>query len=261
MNRMRSSQSKSPFEKIRTLFIILFIAAFAAACAAPSGGRGPGGPGGPGRGGSPDGAMAKKMAKRGGARPSSPGDFFYSQALALKNDGKCEEAIPVFSKLAEMGYGYEIAQYHLGDCLLTVAGDEEDPSRAAVHEALALHWLLKAGHSNNADAQGLLAALYLDGYVVPEDRVEAAKWYLLYMRNPIQLKVGAMPLPAGLEVYLLDELRPQEWAKATEEADAWQVVKQEINRPSDDGKPRRARGADGDRPRRLTENSEAQIQS
>ena len=239
-------------KKIRLLSVAIVSLFFVAACAGgPSGG---GGPGGPGRGGPPGGGFAKGP---GGPPPQQGDDRFYSQALELKRDGNCAEAVPLFKRVAEMGQGYEIAQYHLGDCLLKTAATKGPGAQADMDNALAMHWLLKAAHSNNADAQGKLTAIYLDGKVVGVDRVEAAKWYLLYMRNPIQVKVGATALAPGVEQFLLDELRPQEWAAATAEADSWQVVQQDINRRDlDRGGPGRE-GGGRDRPRRLTENMDA----
>ncbi len=235
-------------ERFRLLSIGLIALFVVAACAGPSGNRGPGGPkrGGPPGGGGPGFAA-------GGPIQQGP-DRFYSQALALKRDGNCAEAVPLFKRVAEIGRGYEIAQYHLGDCLLQTAVEKGTGAQAEMDNALAMHWLLKAAHSNNADAQGKLAAIYLNSDVVAQDRVAAAKWYLLYMRNPIQVKVGATALAPGVERYLLDELRPQEWAAATAAADSWQVVQQDINRPAQD--PRGPGGRDGERerPRRLTEN-------
>ncbi len=252
---MLTSNPQARFRTLRTLMCWSVIVLFTAACAGPGGGRGPGGPGGPGGGDrrGPPGAQGD-FAKRGGGGPrQSAGDFSYSKALALKNEGACEEAVPLLKRLAERGHGYEIAQYHLGDCLLTLAAEDENGEGAVLHEVHGFYWLLKAGNSNNADAQGKLAALYLEGDVVPLDRVAAAKWYLLYMRNPIQLKIGAMPLAPGLEQYLLDELREQEWAEATTQADEWVVVKQEIVQPTDGRPGRGGRDRDGNQPRRLSE--------
>ena len=229
-------------EKRRFLSIGLIALVFAAACAGPSGNRGPGGPkrGGPPGGGGPGFA---------GGPPQQSEDRVYGQALTLKRDGNCADAIPLLKRVAEIGHGYEIAQYHLGDCLLRQAAAQVDTNRADMDNALALHWLLKAAHSNNADAQGKLVAVYLDGGVVAVDRVEAAKWYLLYMRNPIQVKVGATALAPGVEHYLREELRPQEWAAATIEADRWNVVRQDINRPVQDRRGPGGSGEERDRPR------------
>ncbi len=249
------------FEQIRTLLVLIVAAGFLAACAGGAGGRGPGGPGGDRSGPPRDGMSGAKYAKKGGPRGARGGELFFSQALAFKNDGACDEAVPLFRRLADMGYGYEIAQFHLGDCLLMLAAAADDASQAELHQFHALYWLLKAGNSNNADAQGRLAALYLDGEIVDQSRVDAAKWYLLYMRNPIQLKIGAAPLRPGLERYLLDELRPQEWAAAMEAADAWTVITQEINRPQDGRPPSRKGGSGREAPRRLTERTEAQLDS
>ena len=236
-------------EKLRILFCVMFIAVFVADCAGPAtGGRGSD------RGGPPrDGAAGPQFSKKATLLGGRGGDRFFGEALALKNEGNCEDAVPLLRPMAEMGYGYEIAQYHLGDCLLILAANQSDAGKAETHQALGLHWLLKAGHSNNADAQGKLAALYFDGDVVSQSRIDAGKWYLLYMRNPIQLKVGAVPLEPGLERSLLDELRPLEWVEATVQADAWQVVTQEINRPVDRGPLSGEKRRGGDDPRRLTE--------
>lgn len=110
----------------------------------------------------------------------------YSQALDLKSDGDCDKAIPLFHRLAMRGQGFELAQYHLADCLLMTA-----PSSATDTSWLeALLWMRRAAEAGAPEAQGRLAALYAIGPENARNLVEAAMWYHLFQVNPARKKPG-----------------------------------------------------------------------
>lgn len=141
----------------------------------------------------------------------------YTQALELKAAGKCPAAIPPFYALASRGEGYELAQYHLGACLLA----EAEPAITATGFLEALLWLRRSAEAGSPDAQGELARLYLEGPPAVRDLGEAALWYELYLVNPAAKRPGFSPVPRAvaqrIEAALAEDVR----AAARERARAW----------------------------------------
>jgi hypothetical protein len=113
----------------------------------------------------------------------------YVRGVELQNAGKCEEAVKLLERAAAQGPGYEDAQRRLGECLITLSnGGGEQYSQGIV-------WLKRAAEASWPEAQGALAFEYATG---PQaDPVEAAKWLVLYERNPRLKRIGFTPLPAG----------------------------------------------------------------
>lgn len=160
------------------------------------------------------------------------GREFLQQALALKESEGCDWALPLLRRLAAYGGGYEVAQFHLGDCLVKKAQKAETGSEEwDVLAAEAMATLLKAATSGDANAQGALADIYFSGELVRKDNVEAAKWLLLYRDNPIRRSLGARSLPDGLEREMHTALSEEEWETARSLADRFVVVRQEIADP------------------------------
>ena len=104
------------------------------------------------------------------------------RAEELRLSGKCEQAIPIYRRMVARG-GFEIAQFHLGLCLLDVSKSESDAKRAAALKAEAAQTIIKAANGGLANAQIQLVTFYLDGTGVPVDPIEAAKWALIYHSN------------------------------------------------------------------------------
>jgi hypothetical protein len=163
----------------------------------------------------------------------------YTEALATKEKSGCAEAMKDLSLLASWGRGYEVAQYHLGDCYLELAKIEVEPERAA-SLAKGFEWLALAANSANVDAQGRLAELYLHGVGTAPDPAEAGKWYLLNQRHSIRREIGAKDVPFVLVQELERDLTTAEWTEARLRADAFVPVVQELKAPYPDPEKMRA---------------------
>lgn len=110
----------------------------------------------------------------------------YSQALNLKSASNCAQAIPLFHQLSMRGEGFELAQYHLADCLFQTAPASATDTRWIE----ALLWMRRAAEAGVPQAQGVLATLYATGPANARDLAEAAMWYQLFTTNPARKKPG-----------------------------------------------------------------------
>jgi len=117
---------------------------------------------------------------RGGPSMSPEGS---ARGIELKQAGQFEEAIPFFAQVAGLGAGYEVAQYHLGDCLVRLGDVESDPTRTSQKYREALIWIGLAAESGYVKAQARLAELLHQGRGVAADNFEAAKYLILAERN------------------------------------------------------------------------------
>lgn len=152
----------------------------------------------------------------------------YEQAIRLQGTGDCARAAPLFQSLAVRGRGYEMAQYNLGECLLDLARSATSPAAAARQRAQAATWIVKAANSDLAVAQEAAERLYLDGVGVAADPVEAGKWALLFLRNPLRLEVGPVAPDPTLETRLSHRLTAAQWRQARLRADQWAPVDQPV---------------------------------
>ncbi len=160
----------------RTRFILL-LGAMAIALSACGGGEG-----GP-RKRDADGRVLPTPAEM------DPTSTLYAQAVNRAAQGACdEETFNVLTCFAYRGHGYEGAQTALGQCHLA-AGDKVEGAT----------WVGRAANAGWADAQKLLARLYLRGDGLTENPVEGAKWAKLYSRNPSLLSLGVQPDPSVAE--------------------------------------------------------------
>ncbi|RMD90724.1 MAG: sel1 repeat family protein [Alphaproteobacteria bacterium] len=144
----------------------------------------------------------------------------YTQALEMKAAGNCAGAIPGFYALAQRGAGYELAQYHLADCLLAGA----PRSLSATRFLDGLVWMRRAAEAGSPEAQGALALLYLDGPAGLRDAAEAAFWYELSLANPAAKRPGFTPLDRSKRERLEAALSPALRAAARERIQGWQKV-------------------------------------
>jgi len=110
----------------------------------------------------------------------------YSQAIQAKANGDCESAVPQLYGLALRGSGFELAQYHLADCLMRSV----EHSAASTDYLEALVWMRRAAEAGSPEAQAALAAEYLDGAGDLQDRQQAARWYVLYRDNGAKNRPG-----------------------------------------------------------------------
>lgn len=137
----------------------------------------------------------------------------YSQAIQAKSNGDCARAVPQLYGLALRGSGFELAQYHLADCLM------QSVERTAVSTDYleALVWMRRAAEAGSPEAQAALAAEYLDGPADLRDRQQAAQWYVLYRDNGAKNRPGFKPINRDRIRHLEAAFSPGE----TEAAESW----------------------------------------
>jgi len=153
----------------------------------------------------------------------------YRQALEHKAAGDCKAAIPLFNRLARRGQGFELAQFHLGECLMR--GAEE--SATSTQFLSGLVWVRRAAEAGAPQAQATLALLYLGGPESLRDREEAAFWFALFRDNPERKKPGfSSPLSAREEERLESALPAEIRDAAKERAESWQ---RKVWSPPDEG--------------------------
>ncbi len=154
----------------------------------------------------------------------------YEKALAAKADGDCTQAITGLERIAAFGRGFEIAQYHLGDCYLRLAAIGEPDQKNAL-EIKAANWLIKSAQSNNVDAQLALIPLYLNGTAVAQNPIEAGRWFLLFERNPALHTFSAATLDPTVKDRLYAMLTEEDWLTARALVQKWAPVIQEAQLP------------------------------
>lgn len=164
---------------------------------------------------------------RGGAR--SPSDMF-TRALALKSSRDCRKAEAPLKRLAAFGGGFEIAQFHLADCLLRRAKKATGAERTLL-TGQGLHWLELSARSDEPRSQALLVEFHMDVAHKTPDVLAAATWSLIFndngKRNYIETVVIAPAATARLDAAASDEI----WAEAEEAARAFRPEIQEAKAP------------------------------
>lgn len=108
-------------------------------------------------------------------RATSP----YWEHFELMNTGKCADAVPGLTNLAERGRGFEKSQHALGLCLIETGRDAEG-----------LEWISQAADAGLAAAQATHVRLFVRrgaDYMAP---AQAAMWLQLYETNPMRLLIG-----------------------------------------------------------------------
>jgi hypothetical protein len=142
------------------------------------------------------------------------------RAEELRLAGKCQQAIPVYRRMVARG-GFEIAQFHLGLCLLDVSKSEPDAQRAATLKQEAAATIISAANGGLANAQIELVRLYLDGIGVAADPVEAGKWALIYHSNGSRFVISLPDISPELQARLDGVLNGTRWAEAQSRANSW----------------------------------------
>ena len=153
----------------------------------------------------------------------------YLRALELKASGNCAQSIPIFYRLARRGEGFELAQFHLGECLMRGA----EQSTTSTEFLSGLVWIRRAADAGAPQAQATLALFYLGGPEALREPAEAALWFTLFQSNPQRKKPGfSSPLSGEelgrLEAAFSEDLR----AEAQERARNWQ---RKVWTPPDEG--------------------------
>ena len=106
-----------------------------------------------------------------------------ARGIELKQAGQFQDAIPYFAQVAGLGAGYEVAQYHLGDCLVRLGDAESEPESAGQKHREGVVWIRLAAESGYVNAQARLAELLHQGRGVTADNSDAAMYLLLAERN------------------------------------------------------------------------------
>ena len=150
----------------------------------------------------------------------------YQRAMTYKEHADCAHAIPLLEPLAKRGYGFEVAQYALGQCMIETARTAASPADAARARTGGAEWILKAANSQIPAAQQEAIHLYEDGIGVDADPLEAGKWLLLLQRNPMRRVVGPAVIDPDLEQSLKKKLTASQWTEAEARANRWQPVEQ-----------------------------------
>ena len=145
------------------------------------------------------------------------------RAEELRLAGKCAQAIPIYRRMVARG-GFEIAQFHLGLCLLDIGKSETDAQRSAALKQEGTETIIKAANGGLANAQIQLVSLYLDGIGVPVDPVEAGKWALIYHSNGSRFVISLPDISPELQARLDKVLSPTSWAQAQSQANSWSPV-------------------------------------
>jgi hypothetical protein len=141
------------------------------------------------------------LAEQGDATAQSHLGVRYVNGLGVPRDLKA--AAKWFMKAAEQGNA--VAQNRLGNMYASGAGGLPKDHKAAAK------WLRKAAEQDQADAQGKLGVMYARGRGVPQDFVQAHKWFII----------------AGLtDDVLPDRMTSAQTAEAQKLAHEWKEVHQ-----------------------------------
>jgi hypothetical protein len=116
------------------------------------------------------------------------GDF--NAALSLKHAGYYADAAENFEKMARLGGGWEVAQFHLGECQLALADQAVDSEQVQKFQQEGFFWIHLAAQSDIAEAQGRLAELYWHGLGTEKRPLDAGKFLVLYERHPSTRALG-----------------------------------------------------------------------
>jgi TPR repeat protein len=144
-----------------------------------------------------------------------------ARADDLRLNGRCNEAIPIYGALADLGRGYELAEFNLGQCLIEVSKNAQDAQQAANLKREAARHILKAANTGLPNAQLALVTVYLDGVGIGSDPVEAGKWSLIYHSNGTRMALGLPDVPSEVQARLDAALTDKTWSDAQSRAAAW----------------------------------------
>jgi hypothetical protein len=169
------------------------------------------------------------------ARPAQAATDPYERVLQIKATSGCQAAIPKLEPFANIGRGYEVAQFQLGECYLetAAAGLADGIDQARIKGAASI---LRAANAELPRAQERAVGLCLDGTGTAADPIEAGKWYLLLQRNPRRSLFGPAKIDPDLEARLRKTLQESDWQQARIRADQWQPAAQPFNPPPRQGR-------------------------
>ncbi|MHA7871114.1 MAG: hypothetical protein ACX939_02060 [Hyphococcus sp.] len=110
-----------------------------------------------------------------------------AMARSIEGDKGCAKAVPTYRVVSSFGDGYDVAQYELGACLLTLQGESETEAQLFHQEAA--FWLRRAAWAGNARAQRALAQALSGASTDHAGKITAAPeeamgWAIVYRENP-----------------------------------------------------------------------------
>ncbi|WP_150002650.1 sel1 repeat family protein [Iodidimonas gelatinilytica] len=145
----------------------------------------------------------------------------YSQALDLKAQNKCQEATPLFYQLSMRGDGFELAQYHLADCIFKAISQ----SATSTEWLDGLVWMRRAAEAGAPEAQGTLALIYATGPDGIRDLTEAAMWVTLFEKNPARKKPGFSSPISSTQLARINQALTSDARRAGEQrAENWKKI-------------------------------------
>jgi hypothetical protein len=150
-------------------------------------------------------------------RPGPSANQAYSDGMDLKSRGDCAGAVTKLKPVANLGPGYENAQFAVGDCLITIAGT---PGGSQFNEGLI--WLTRAADAGWTEAQGRLAQIYALGPEAQRNLDEAAVLLSLYRGGKSLARIGFTPLSATVEADIATAVGPERLMAAQPRIVAWQ---------------------------------------
>jgi hypothetical protein len=173
-------------------------------------------------------ASAEADRAEAAARQSQVANDPYEKVLQVRATSGCQGAIPKLEPFANIGRGYEVAQFQLGDCYLeTAAAGPADRVDEARSKGAA--WIFRAANAELPSAQERAVHLCLDGTGTAADPIEAGKWYLLLQRNPRRSIFGPLKIDPDLEARLRRTLNDPDWLQARARADQWHPVAEPVS--------------------------------
>lgn len=171
----------------------------------------------------------RQHASKGSGGGRSGGGDLYAHAMTLKHSGDCEAAERPLARLAAQGGGFEIAQFHLGDCLIHRSVETNGPGQELLVNQ-GLYWLELAANSGEPKSQARLVETYVgddgDGVVV-----QAATWYLVFQDNPKRTFLEIVKIDPHTKETLFRLATEEDWALAQVSANAWVKTIQEVKVP------------------------------
>lgn len=172
------------------------------------------------RGGGPGGGMGDsnaQMTEHGGGFGTVDFNALYRRTMEQKANGDCQKTLAPLQTLAHQGPGYEGAQQALGECLLQNAAPD-----AVTDQLNALLWLRRAAEGGRTEAQGALAAVYLDGPDALRNRPQALFWYALYKDNASRGRVAFVALASATEARLKAAFTDADITAVATDVASWQ---------------------------------------
>jgi len=139
----------------------------------------------------------------------------------------CKAAIPAYRVIASFGDGYDIAQYELGACLMTIEAANE--VEAALFAQEASFWLTRAAWAGNARAQLKLAtalsgATAAGGESLNPAPADAMKWALVFEQNSARTLYNMKPVSPPVMDHLKAALNSETLAAAQAFADGFTPI-------------------------------------